>query len=107
MSIDLILSLFAGLLTDSFFFPSLDRINAPASLFSSNYEDRALALRKLSFVIFCGSQDQYVSQLPVLQEKIVDTLKTNNSLLLTEVTLIVMFLKLVNRSSLANLNEQY
>ncbi|KAI9032772.1 Dopey, N-terminal-domain-containing protein [Phycomyces nitens] len=37
--------------------------------------NRSLNLRRLSYVIFCGSPDQYVPQLPLIQEKLVELLK--------------------------------
>ncbi|KAI8082733.1 Dopey, N-terminal-domain-containing protein [Halteromyces radiatus] len=40
---------------------------------------RALHLRRVSFVIFAGTMDQFVPQLPSLQEKIVDLLKLDHS----------------------------
>ncbi|KAG0174439.1 hypothetical protein DFQ29_007496 [Apophysomyces sp. BC1021] len=52
---------------------------SPSTAFFTNKEqetlNRALNLRRLSYVIFCGSIDQYVPQLPIIQEKLVDLLK--------------------------------
>ena len=61
------------------------RIGASPGLFFSNISERALAIRKLAFIIFSGTQDQYVAQLPSVQEKLVETLKTSSSLLHVEV----------------------
>ncbi|CAG8446762.1 2882_t:CDS:10 [Ambispora leptoticha] len=37
--------------------------------------NRALNLRRLSFILYCGKMDQYLSQLPLVQEKLVELLK--------------------------------
>ncbi|CAO3632308.1 unnamed protein product [Cunninghamella echinulata] len=53
------------------------------SAFFTNKEQetwqRALHLRRVSFVIFAGSIDQYVPQLPTIQEKMVELLKLDHS----------------------------
>ena len=36
---------------------------------------RALSLRRLSFVLFTGDKNQFLTQLPSIQEKLVDTLR--------------------------------
>ncbi|KAJ3040698.1 hypothetical protein HDV00_010591 [Rhizophlyctis rosea] len=61
----------------------LGRISAAPSstLFVSKDQEalnRAHALRRLSFAIFCGPTDQYVPHLPAIQEKLVDILKVSN-----------------------------
>lgn len=52
---------------------------SPSTAFFTNKDqetvNRALNLRRLSYLIFCGTMDQYVPQLPVIQEKIVELLK--------------------------------
>ncbi|CAO3668855.1 unnamed protein product [Rhizopus stolonifer] len=52
---------------------------SPSTTFFSNKDQEilngALNLRRLSFVLFAGTVDQYVPQLPVIQEKIVELLK--------------------------------
>ncbi|KAI9321888.1 Dopey, N-terminal-domain-containing protein [Dichotomocladium elegans] len=52
---------------------------SPSTAFFTNKDqemlNRGLNLRRLAYVIFCGSRDQYVPQLPVIQEKIVELLK--------------------------------
>lgn len=52
---------------------------SPSTAFFSNKDqetvNRALSLRRLSYVIFCGDVDQYVPQLPIIQEKLVELLK--------------------------------
>ncbi|KAG9286705.1 hypothetical protein G9A89_012255 [Geosiphon pyriformis] len=58
----------------------LGRIStSPANtLFTSKDQEsynRALNLRRLSFIIYCGKMDQYLSQLPIVQEKLVELLK--------------------------------
>ncbi|KAK3825766.1 MAG: Dopey, N-terminal-domain-containing protein [Benniella sp.] len=49
-----------------------------SALFTSRDQEslnRALMLRRLSFVIWCGTVDQYLPQLPNVQEKLVELLK--------------------------------
>lgn len=52
---------------------------SPSTTFFSNKDQEALNaalnLRRLSFVLFAGTVDQYVPQLPIIQEKIVEMLK--------------------------------
>ena len=36
---------------------------------------RALSLRRLSFILFTGDKNQFLTQLPSIQEKLVDTLR--------------------------------
>ncbi|KAJ3054289.1 hypothetical protein HK097_002171 [Rhizophlyctis rosea] len=60
----------------------IGRISAAASstLFVSKDQEalnRAHAVRRLSFAVFCGTRDQYVPQLPAIQEKLVDILKVS------------------------------
>jgi hypothetical protein len=51
----------------------------PSTTFFSNKEqemlNRSLNIRRLSFVLFAGTIDQYVPQLPIIQERIVELLK--------------------------------
>ncbi|KAG0295715.1 hypothetical protein BGZ98_001266 [Dissophora globulifera] len=49
--------------------------------------NRALMLRRLSFVIWCGSVDQYLPQLPNVQEKLVELLKVNSEQVQPEIYL--------------------
>ncbi|RUS22466.1 hypothetical protein BC937DRAFT_88992 [Endogone sp. FLAS-F59071] len=52
------------------------------TLFSNKDQEsvnRALNLRRLSYIIFCGAMDQYLQQLPVIQEKLVDLLKLSHT----------------------------
>lgn len=55
---------------------------SPSTTFFSNKDqetlNRSLNLRRLSFVLFAGTMDQYVSQLPIIQEKIVELLKLDH-----------------------------
>ncbi|KAI8375993.1 Dopey, N-terminal-domain-containing protein [Radiomyces spectabilis] len=55
----------------------------PSTAFFTNKEqetvNRALNLRRLSYVIFCGTTDQHILQLPLIQEKIVELLKLEHS----------------------------
>ncbi|KAI8359989.1 Dopey, N-terminal-domain-containing protein [Blakeslea trispora] len=55
----------------------------PSTAFFSNRDletlNRSLNLRRLSFVLFSGTMDQYVPQLPMIQEKIVELLKLEHS----------------------------
>ncbi|KAF9654142.1 hypothetical protein BDM02DRAFT_3152598 [Thelephora ganbajun] len=52
---------------------------APSTNIFSNREQemllRALSLRRLSFVLFTGDKNQFLTQLPSIQEKLVDTLR--------------------------------
>ncbi|KAG0365844.1 hypothetical protein BGZ54_006153 [Gamsiella multidivaricata] len=53
-----------------------------SALFTSRDQEslnRALMLRRLSFVIWCGSVDQYLPQLPNVQEKLVELLKLSST----------------------------
>ena len=55
---------------------------SPSTAFFTNKDqetlNRALNLRRLSYVIFCGTTDQYVPQLPIIQEKLVELLKLDH-----------------------------
>ncbi|CAG8433328.1 13062_t:CDS:10 [Ambispora gerdemannii] len=62
------------------FLEILNRISTSPTntLFTSKDQEsynRALNLRRLSFIIYCGKMDQYLSQLPMVQEKLVELLK--------------------------------
>ncbi|KAF9918461.1 hypothetical protein BX616_008681 [Lobosporangium transversale] len=62
----------------------LGRIStSPSSaLFTSRDQEslnRALMLRRLTFVIWCGAVDQYLPQLPNIQEKLVELLKLSST----------------------------
>ncbi|KAG0088885.1 hypothetical protein BGZ92_005611, partial [Podila epicladia] len=53
-----------------------------SALFTSRDQEslnRALMLRRLSFVIWSGTVDQYLPQLPNIQEKLVELLKLNSN----------------------------
>ncbi|KAG0261587.1 hypothetical protein BG011_000876 [Mortierella polycephala] len=53
-----------------------------SALFTSRDQEslnRALMLRRLSFVIWCGTVDQYLPQLPNIQEKLVELLKLSST----------------------------
>jgi len=54
---------------------------APSANIFTNRElemmSRALNLRRLSFVIYSGEKDHFLPQLPAIQEKVVDILRTN------------------------------
>lgn len=58
-------------------------VNNSAFFTTSNKDQetwqRALNLRRVSFVIFAGTVDQFVPQLPSLQEKMVDLLKLDHN----------------------------
>ena len=78
-------------------------ITAPIGIFSSKeqeYYSRALSLRKITFMVFSGTKDQYVSSVPVIQEKLVDMLKQPYSTAHAEVyfCLRVLFLKVSPKS---------
>ncbi|KAI9254739.1 Dopey, N-terminal-domain-containing protein [Helicostylum pulchrum] len=57
-------------------------MTSPSTTFFSNKDqeslNRSLNLRRLSFVLYAGTVDQYVPQLPVIQEKIVELLKLDH-----------------------------
>ncbi|TPX67373.1 hypothetical protein SpCBS45565_g03814 [Spizellomyces sp. 'palustris'] len=58
-----------------------------ATLFMSKDQEttiRAYAVRRLSFVIFSGAMDQYVPQLPGIQEKLVDIFKVKSDVMHVE-----------------------
>ncbi|ORY00279.1 hypothetical protein K493DRAFT_392010 [Basidiobolus meristosporus CBS 931.73] len=59
----------------------LGKITAsPSALFSSKEQEmlnRVQMLRRLSFIIFSGTHDQYLSILPTIQEKLVELVKSN------------------------------
>ncbi|KAJ3289691.1 hypothetical protein HK104_007293 [Borealophlyctis nickersoniae] len=61
---------------------------APSStLFVSRDQEalnRAYALRRVSFAIWCGPMDQYVPQMPQIQEKLVDVLKQTSGVMHVE-----------------------
>jgi hypothetical protein len=53
----------------------------PQNLFTSKADEnkaRAHTVKKLAFVIYAGAMDQYVDQLPLIQEKLVDAIKTRD-----------------------------
>ncbi|WFD42123.1 hypothetical protein MPSI1_000761 [Malassezia psittaci] len=55
--------------------------NTPTNnLFTSRETDlmyRAVSIRRLSYAIYSGSRDQFLAQLPLIQEKVVDILRSN------------------------------
>lgn len=57
-------------------------MTTPSNTFFSNKDveamNRAANVRRLSFVLFAGITDQYVPQLPVIQERIVELLKLDH-----------------------------
>ena len=67
----------------------LNRMSAASTgMFSardSEFQERALMFRKLSFLIFSSPMDYYLSKLPMIQEKIGEALKLGSTLLQTEV----------------------
>jgi len=56
---------------------------SPSTALFSNREQEALAravnLRRLTFIIFSGTTDQFISQLPIIQEKLVELLKLDHN----------------------------
>ncbi|KAI9289079.1 Dopey, N-terminal-domain-containing protein [Umbelopsis sp. AD052] len=56
---------------------------SPSTALFSNREQeslaRALNLRRLTFIIFSGTNDQFISQLPIIQEKLVELLKLDHN----------------------------
>ncbi|KAJ9069085.1 hypothetical protein DSO57_1022104 [Entomophthora muscae] len=63
----------------------------PLNLFTSREAEtlnRAMMLRRLSFLVFCGLKDNHIVHLPLIQEKIVELIKSNTPVLIQiEVTL--------------------
>lgn len=47
---------------------------------------RALSLRRLTYTILCGEKNQFLNQLPMIQEKVVDLLRSNVDTVRTEVS---------------------
>lgn len=77
------------------------RLNASnnAGIFTSKESEatnKSILLRKLSYLLFCGDKDQFLPQLPSIQEKIVDSLKQPYNILHAEVymCLRIIFLKI-------------
>lgn len=71
----------------------LGRISwSSSALFTSKeaeLQQKIGALRRLSFLIFCGTTDQFLPLLPNIQERIVDLLKwAASSLLISEVLIL-------------------
>lgn len=56
---------------------------SPSTTLFSNREQeahaRALNLRRLTFILFTGTTDQFISQLPIIQEKLVELLKLDHN----------------------------
>ncbi|KAM3578985.1 hypothetical protein VKS41_008521 [Umbelopsis sp. WA50703] len=56
---------------------------SPSTTIFSNREQeahaRALNLRRLTFILFTGTTDQFISQLPIIQEKLVELLKLDHN----------------------------
>jgi hypothetical protein len=53
----------------------------PQNLFTSKADEnkaRALNVKKMAFAIYAGAVDQYADQLPLIQEKLVDAIKTRD-----------------------------
>ncbi len=53
--------------------------------------NRALMLRKMSFLLFCGDRDQFLPQLPNIQEKMVDIFKQPYNVFHAEVRFFIQF----------------
>lgn len=52
----------------------------PLNLFTSREAEtlnRAMMLRRLSFLVFCGKKDSHIIHLPLIQEKIVELIKSS------------------------------
>ncbi|RKO82997.1 hypothetical protein BDK51DRAFT_34266 [Blyttiomyces helicus] len=61
-------------------------------------------LRRLSFALFCGAVDQYLPQLPSIQEKLVEVLKVSTGLMHVEVFLCLRVLLVrISTQHLSNL----
>jgi hypothetical protein len=69
--------------------------SASSGMFSSReneYQERALMVRKLSFLIFSAPVDYYLSKLPLIQEKIGEALKLGSDRLSAEVLFCLLML---------------
>ncbi len=63
-------------------FPGRGLTSYQAPLFISREQDlanKARQLKRISFVIYAGQIDQYISYLPAIQEKVVEALKVTNA----------------------------
>jgi len=81
-------------------------LGSPTNIFISREQElanRALMLRRLSYIIFSGENDQYLKQLPIIQEKIVELLKESNNYTNIEVYLFLrVLLRRISTKHLAN-----
>jgi len=81
-------------------------LGSPTNIFISREQElinRALMLRRLGYIIFAGENDQYLKQLPIIQEKIVELLKESNNLTNIEVYLFLrVLLRRISTKHLAN-----
>jgi len=79
---------------------------SPTNIFLSRDQElanRALMLRRLAYIIFSGENDQYLKQLPLIQEKIVELLKESNNFTNIEVYLFLRVLfRRISAKHLAN-----
>eukprot|EP01119_Soliformovum_irregulare_P015018 TRINITY_DN4180_c0_g2_i2.p1 TRINITY_DN4180_c0_g2~~TRINITY_DN4180_c0_g2_i2.p1 ORF type:complete len:1025 (-),score=313.23 TRINITY_DN4180_c0_g2_i2:2-3076(-) len=73
----------------------------PAMLFSSKDADyllKAKALKRLAFIVYCGSTDQYSSGLPQIQERLVEALKIPNAFIVYSHVFLVLRVLMVRVS---------
>ncbi|ORY46650.1 hypothetical protein LY90DRAFT_509196 [Neocallimastix californiae] len=81
-------------------------LGSPTNIFISREQElanRALILRRLSYIIFSGENDQYLKQLPIIQEKIVELFKESNNYTNIEVYLFLrVLLRRISTKHLAN-----
>ncbi|ORX53715.1 hypothetical protein BCR36DRAFT_348582 [Piromyces finnis] len=81
-------------------------LGSPTNIFISREQDlmnRALMLRRLGYIIFSGENDQYLKQLPIIQEKIVELLKESNNITNIEVYIFLrVLLRRISTKHLAN-----
>lgn len=57
-------------------------ISTPPTIFTNKEQDnlnKANNLKRLTFIIYSGATDQYIANLPLIQEKLVEALKIPNA----------------------------
>lgn len=78
----------------------------PSGLFTSREQEtvnRSTMLRRLAFVVLCGEKDQFLPQLPVIQEKMVEQFKQGYNVAHAEVYLFLRVL--ITRISTSKLSS--
>lgn len=88
---------------------SIDRLSiAPTgtlNIFTSKeqeYEQKALLLKKLAFVIFCSEKDQYQKYMPEIQEQLSNCLRLPQVIPVVQAAVLLCFRVLLLRMSTEN-----